>query len=205
MRRLAFLAAVACLWGCALPGTGRADIITFDNLNINPLTGSHTEGAFTYTVVSGSAWDIVNSLGNPASALTTGFFAVPNVGDEIDFFLTGGGLFTFDSFDFASTSDGSQSDSVNLFGEVGGVQTQQLLDISSTSGTWQTNMPGFSAPIDTLRLVIASAGDTDLALDNFVLTPAPSAVPEPASLTLLGLGAAGLLGYGWRRRRRATA
>jgi hypothetical protein len=25
--------------------------------------------------------------------------------------------------------------------------------------------------------------------------------PEPASLTLLGVGAAGLLGYGWRRKR----
>jgi hypothetical protein len=31
-----------------------------------------------------------------------------------------------------------------------------------------------------------------------------NATPEPASLTLVGLGAAGLLGYGWRRRR-ATA
>jgi hypothetical protein len=32
-----------------------------------------------------------------------------------------------------------------------------------------------------------------------------AAVPEPASVTLLGVGAAGLLGYGWRRRERAAA
>jgi hypothetical protein len=37
------------------------------------------------------------------------------------------------------------------------------------------------------------------------VTPAATAAPEPASLTLLGLGAAGLLGYGWRRRKPAQA
>jgi hypothetical protein len=33
--------------------------------------------------------------------------------------------------------------------------------------------------------------------------PAAAAVPVPSALVLLGTGALGLLGYGWRRRRRA--
>ncbi len=36
-------------------------------------------------------------------------------------------------------------------------------------------------------------------------TFALSATPEPASLTLLGIGGLGLLGYGWRKRRQARA
>jgi hypothetical protein len=34
---------------------------------------------------------------------------------------------------------------------------------------------------------------------------AATAAPEPASLTLLGIGALGLLGYGWRKRKPAQA
>jgi hypothetical protein len=38
----------------------------------------------------------------------------------------------------------------------------------------------------------------------FELDASAAAVPEPSSLALLGLGAAGLIGYGVRKRMRAA-
>ena len=39
---------------------------------------------------------------------------------------------------------------------------------------------------------------------TYVLTSDVAAVPEPASLTMLGIGAAALAGYVWRRRKGAA-
>jgi len=38
-----------------------------------------------------------------------------------------------------------------------------------------------------------------------IVTRSNSEVPEPASVTLLGMGVAGLCGFGWRRKRNLTA
>jgi MYXO-CTERM domain-containing protein len=48
----------------------------------------------------------------------------------------------------------------------------------------------------------AGSNGYDLGFQTFV---DPSPAPEPSGLLLAGVGALGLLGYGWRRRRRAAA
>jgi hypothetical protein len=45
-----------------------------------------------------------------------------------------------------------------------------------------------------------AAGTAD-SLELDILAPSTSTVPEPSTVTLLGIGAACSLGYGWRRRR----
>jgi PEP-CTERM motif len=56
-------------------------------------------------------------------------------------------------------------------------------DIVPSTFTQETNVP----TIDDLAPIVGSGSNT----------------PEPATMTLLGLGAAGMLGYGWRKRKLA--
>jgi len=76
---------------------------------------------------------------------------------------------------------------------------------------YMTNVPpGLGPPSFPPRLASASiqgggaTGGTGASGTVVAAAPAATAAPEPSSLTLLGLGALGLLGYGWRKRKQAA-
>jgi hypothetical protein len=102
-------------------------------------------------------------------------------GAFIDVFASGGGLTFPGGLTFGP--DG------HLY--VSSAGTDQVLRYDGTTGTF----------IDAF--VSANSGGLDLPT-FLIFTPEQVGVPEPSSLTLLGLGALGLVGYSWRRRKRAA-
>jgi hypothetical protein len=196
MKRLAFLAVVACLCGGALPGTGRAEfIITFSRnganvdatgsgrLNIAALAFDHSDTGIPFVQGVGALVQL-GASGGPLDDYT-GFTGPSSIGPGGPFPASSGtgplvGIIDAFSVHFVVTPLGYISGT-----SITSSATWDNATISSlglTPGTYEWTW-GSGATADDLKVVI------------------PSAVPEPASLTLLGLGAAGLLGYGWRRRR----
>jgi hypothetical protein len=187
----------------AISQPANATTITFDPIAGNvlglPLNAPFVEGDFTYQAINNTGGDFSSvGFGNPLPALST--FEASN-GDTvaIEFFLTGGGLFTFDSFEsIFSGQVGGTSDAWSFFGEVGGTPTQ-LFSHDTSSTSYITTIPTFTAPIDKLIIQFALSNEQGpLIVDNLVLTPA-AATPEPA--TILGLVTVGALGALSRKRK----
>jgi hypothetical protein len=183
------LSAVVAALAFAVPVV-HAETITFSNL-VGPqaqIVNSYAEGSYTVTSSSG-AWGQDHSFGNPVPSVFSS-----STSASIDVTLTGGGAFIFNSVDLGNGGTGSPSFFIQGF-----FNNNWILGISSSlpaSNAFFT-VPTYdnTIQIDTLRITMGVNDTNFFNVDNINVG---AAVPEPASLMLLGTAVVPML---LRRRR----
>jgi hypothetical protein len=198
MKRFAFLAAVACLFGCALPGTGWAGAVTY---------ALHDSGAVT--IFGNTVFNMgftITVTGDTANVFQTapGSFQIPGTAT-----LNIGGSLTATFTDPVTAFDDQE---LGRVGFIASIPSANILDITNAAFTAydlkSSIGPVFGSPGGETGVAIrTSLGDVELNDLNdpatFTATVATS-IPEPGSLTLLSVAAAGLAGCGWRHRKRTA-
>ena len=153
---------------------------------------TYTEDNFQFTVL----WEINGASATMSAIPPLAFCVWWDRYRRHDFrYAARGGLFSFTAVDFAAAFSG-QTGGFDLIGFVNGVQTNIFSSLNSSSNTFQT-LNLLWTPIDELRIVGASQGNSPLLLDNFVFNRV-SAVPEAGSTALL----MGVALAGWFATRR---
>jgi hypothetical protein len=207
--------------GSALTAPALANTITFEpvpNLDVpkpGVFTGPVTEDGFTCSTLSGVL--VVTQFGNPGQdAEGAGGGAG---GGVLKIVSATGGDFNFSKLDFSAfDSLGTGSQTLNVEGFLGGssvgVDHYTLANtkvFNPKYDNWTTESASVLAGKSISELEITLNANIAMSgllfsenIDNVVLTPEVAAVPEPSSLTLLGVAAAGA-SFIRRIRRRPSA
>jgi hypothetical protein len=206
-RAILMLLVVALLLGGLGQSKARANLITFDFNSLAPGADNTAIQNYMNSVLA-AAGQSLRVTGVFNSQVATGPFGTGSQGNlsgnyvvntstsgdffEVTFNQAIGGLsvdyvvapVTGDTPDFTVTASGS------------------VLTPYSASGSQGTNFTGSTGLLSFTANAISFHDDNQhqVAIDNLTI----STIPEPATLTLLGIGAVGLIGYRWRRREQAV-
>jgi hypothetical protein len=193
MKRLSWAVAALLLGGVG-QSRGELVIVNFDDLHgqagvPDGYGGINWGGNWTY-------YDFDQPPYNPHSGLTRIYNSQPGNFDYItdDPFAFANGPVQFNGAWFAGNGVSVRFDLYD-----NGVLVHQSADLT-TSATPTFLDSGYSGLVD--RVVVHDYGFDGYVMDDVTYTTTP--VPEPSTLTLVGLGTLGLLGYGWRRKQAAA-
>jgi hypothetical protein len=105
------------------------------------------------------------------------------------------------AFDLYAEPDAfSPTETITVTGSDGSSLTLTATSVSGDGGAVEFQFYGVGTTISSIT--VSDPSSNDFAIGEFGISAAPT--PEPASLTLLGIGAVGMIGYALRRRKNAA-
>jgi hypothetical protein len=190
MRSKRIVALVCCFLAGVVSHAG-ATTITFNSLvgaNFDTYLG-HSESGFTVTPTVGS-WFEAHLSGDPIPDI---FGTTATASVDVT-----GGLFTFSSVELENAGPCTVCATFSITGSRLGVSQFNFAGVTTNAFVAYSN----GAPATVIdRLTIAmTKGFVSYNIDNIVVNASSPAVPEPASLLLLGTGGLAVL----RRRRQQS-